>query len=743
MRLLLCGLLACLAGTAPAAQVPFEDLTLPSDAGTVRSLDAANFFLVAGTSTNQARVYTRSAVGAPWLLDAVLAPADGSPVCFGYDVAYSQNRVIVADPCKDTGGASDGRVHIFRRDTGGWVEEVVLMPNANDADLDFYGYRVALDGPLAAVSAPDQVNDGEGSFGGTDLYALQGGVWVASGSGSDAFTVAIAEPYAAVGGGRGRGFTQVFEFLGAGWSGTQLPAEPGSGAGASRGPLGLSDERLLRVGNSGIRAWEHRSEGWTRVAELPLSSGTGSLDVRGGRAAATVGASVVLYRTDASGLGWAGPTTVGTRSGCEPEVAPTFVVCRAVNNGSGTATLRIYDTSALAAPPDTPLPTLPADGATVGRNVTFEWPPVAGATSYVLEYSPYPDLIAVSMSTEPERVTSTTPSVTVNGLLEATTYYWHVRAVAPGESSAWSRTRSLYVGAGLPSAPALVAPAAGSVIAPEVATLRFQWSAATFAETYRLQVARDAAFETIAVDTTTALLQADVALAPLERGVRYFWRVLAQNAAGATPSNPRSFDLAPSAPTAVPVLASPADGAENVERLVMLAWNETASATAYDLQLANSAAFDPIVLQQTGIVATTFTPSSPLVANREYFWRVRATNTGGAGPWSAPWRFVTGGQIVGSEATPDGEATLAVAPNPSAAGAQATLVVPSAARAAVEVYDVQGRVVAVLSRGALSAGAHRYALPPGLPSGRYVVRAEFSSGAGDARVLTVPVVVAR
>lgn len=732
--ILLCTALA-LGASVARAQAPFEDIILPVDA--VSSLDVANFYLVAGASANGVvRVYTRSAVGAPWTLDGVLAPSDGAPACFGREVAFSQGRVLVADPCKVTGAPSSGRAHMFRRDAGGWVEEAVFVPSGQY--MNDFGTAVALDGTVAAVGSPDS---GAGN-GGTIRYALTDGVWVPSVSFADSYRLAASAPYVAIGGGTNRyPFTAVHEHTPAGWISNPLAGEPGSASRASRGDVGLDGTRLLRIASTGgIRSWVKTGTDWVRVGELPLSTAGVYLDVRGGRAAvhANPNGTIRLYRTDASGLGWAGPIAVGTYSPCEfPQVAPTFIAC----GGSGTNVIRIFDTTALPDPPATPVLTAPADGAQGERTVTFEWEPVSGATSYVLEYSEYPDLIDPRGDPTPSRAGLTAPTVTISGLAENTTFYWHVRAESAAGSSAWSPTRTYLTDGRPPPVPPLVAPADGTAYSASATEAVFQWGGSGRTDDYRLQIAPEPTFSAPVVDQLTVSTQVTVPLEPLTRGQLYHWRVTARNVAGTSVSDVRTFMWAPDAPTAAPVLVSPADGAVDVPRQATLSWQALDGAASYDLWVSASPTFDPILYQQLGIVGTEVTLPEPLAANQTHYWQVRGRNVNGIGPWSSPWSFVTGGQIVSGDDGPAGEPSLRVAPNPSAGAASVTLSLPAASRASVRLFDPLGRELAVLLGGDVPAGASALALPS-LPAGTYLLRAEVEV-AGEVRVLRAGVVVAR
>lgn len=91
---------------------------------------------------------------------------------------------------------------------------------------------------------------------------------------------------------------------------------------------------------------------------------------------------------------------------------------------------------------------------------------------------------------------------------------------------------------------------------------------------------------------------------------------------------------------AAPILASPPNGATNVAVLPTLTWNAAPQALSYSIEVASDAGFASVVY-----TATTNTTSHILTTSlsqlTQYFWRVRATNTCGTGPFSSSFSFTT------------------------------------------------------------------------------------------------------
>jgi hypothetical protein len=78
--------------------------------------------------------------------------------------------------------------------------------------------------------------------------------------------------------------------------------------------------------------------------------------------------------------------------------------------------------------------------------------------------------------------------------------------------------------------------------------------------------------------------------------------------------------------TAGPDLLLPEDGASDVPPNVAFSWRALSGAMSYRLQVATDLAFSNIILDQTGLTATSFSPASALQTDTRYYWRVVAEN---------------------------------------------------------------------------------------------------------------------
>ncbi len=87
------------------------------------------------------------------------------------------------------------------------------------------------------------------------------------------------------------------------------------------------------------------------------------------------------------------------------------------------------------------------------------------------------------------------------------------------------------------------------------------------------------------------------------------------------------------------VLLAPADGGLDISANTFLEWEDTASYSSYDVQVATDLAFNNIIETST-VFTNTYTPSN-ISYETTYFWRVKPINGCGEGIFSVPFSFTT------------------------------------------------------------------------------------------------------
>lgn len=284
------------------------------------------------------------------------------------------------------------------------------------------------------------------------------------------------------------------------------------------------------------------------------------------------------------------------------------------------------------------------------------------------------------------------------------------------------------------------------IVAPDAVTLRtpvnsaanqavktrLTWSAAVDATRYEVQVATDSSFSSIAYRDTTEATTADTA-AGLMTGSRYFWRVRGINTAGAGPwSVVWSFTTAVPLPAAV-ILLSPETGANVPLAGIDLVWQGGQSdVDRYWLDVGPNSSFTT-KSSDTGLTSTSWSTIG-LEAGRTYWWRVRAHNSAGWGPFSGARSFTVVATTSATEERATIGAHFAVAPNPATDAIEVRFNLESSGEATLTLRDQVGNRVASFAGGYRGRGEHLLSLDVStLASGVYLVLLE----AGDGRHLGI------
>jgi hypothetical protein len=106
-----------------------------------------------GGNVNQGAAYVYSRVGETWLFEQKLVASDGAnPDQLGISVALDGDVALIGAWQKIIDGhEAHGAAYVFRRSGTTWSEEQRLTPADGGQDLGFFGWAVALEGPVALV----------------------------------------------------------------------------------------------------------------------------------------------------------------------------------------------------------------------------------------------------------------------------------------------------------------------------------------------------------------------------------------------------------------------------------------------------------------------------------------------------------------------------------------------------------------------------------------------------------------
>lgn len=373
----------------------------------------------------------------------------------------------------------------------------------------------------------------------------------------------------------------------------------------------------------------------------------------------------------------------------------------------------------IVANPSIPVLVGPLDGA-VDQNLTVQyvWRKTTGATSYRLQVasdSTFATGIVVNDST----ITDSTKSV--GGLSFGMKYFWRVNSKNIGGTSPYSSVWSFRTYDADPSVPRQLSPTDQSTgLLPPVTLV---WTRPAGATSFHLQVSTDSTFAGGFVVNDAAATDTIRTVNGLAYLTTYYWRVNADAVSGTSPWSPkRRFSTAIPMASA-PALLFPLNLHRQMTDSIMVTWRKSQPAVdRYQVDLAVDSLFVFVVSDQN--VTDTTKMFKSLLPNQAYFWRVRAHNAGGWGPFSEVRRFTR--DITSVNARPEVPTSFELAqnyPNPFNPATQIEFALPKESRVTIEVFNLLGARVATLVDEVRGAGYHSVRFDASsLPSGLYLYR---------------------
>jgi hypothetical protein len=440
-----------------------------------------------------------------------------------------------------------------------------------------------------------------------------------------------------------------------------------------------------------------------------------------------------------------------------------------------------------------PLPvvkTSPDDGTTViGDSVLFSWLTTEpGVDRYWLEYAANPEFSGSLV----DSTLSDTARV-MGGLVHNQTYFWRVRGHNAAGWGPFSTVWSLLVLNAAPPAPLLLLPQDSSINIPVVVSMSWgkagvllrgapanatapgrpisrrsgsivdreeswaeggQGGFSVYGDTlrYHLQMAADSSLTTLVL-SDSGLVDTMREVGPLENGTMYYWRVRASNAVGFGPwSETWSFLTVVELPARV-VLLSPDHGAVVPSDTLVLLWHPSLPGIdSYWFELADDSLFTASMVDS--MLVDTISVLTTLEPNSEYWWRVRAHNAAGWGPFSESRRFET--RLTGVDETQGVPLEFGLSqnfPNPFNPSTVIQYALPRTSHVLLEVFNVLGQRVAVLVDAEQEAGYYSVTLEgkglsdgSSVASGVYFYRIQTggrSAGSGGSFVETKKFILLR
>jgi hypothetical protein len=310
--------------------------------------------------------------------------------------------------------------------------------------------------------------------------------------------------------------------------------------------------------------------------------------------------------------------------------------------------------------PSAPLLQYPGqNGVNIPVQPELRWFPATSAMYYRVQVSDRADFSNLLLDTR--NATGTT--LPGPALQAETQYYWRVNATNPAGTSDWAVPHAFTTSIAPPAAPLLVTPKKNAKDQPMLVTLL--WEAPDRALRYQAQVSTDSLFKGAFLLDREDIFSPTAEVRDLGNFQKYFWRVRALNFGGVSPwSEEWSFTTLPAEPEA-PILVSPAPDASGIPVTAQFLWQAVESAATYTIQLSEDPQFTTTVLDVSGVPLTRYTASN-LKENAWHYWRARAANSAGTGPWSAVNRFRTVRPIPGKVqllSPPDGAVNVTERPD--------------------------------------------------------------------------------
>ncbi|HMQ78048.1 MAG TPA: T9SS type A sorting domain-containing protein [Ignavibacteria bacterium] len=186
-----------------------------------------------------------------------------------------------------------------------------------------------------------------------------------------------------------------------------------------------------------------------------------------------------------------------------------------------------------------------------------------------------------------------------------------------------------------------------------------------------------------------------------------------------------------------PPPSMPANGSNGISTSPLLDWDPYSLALSgiedsiwYGVQLSADSTFTTTLINTDTVTLTQYqVPAGILNHNIRYFWRVRAMNIGGEGPWSPVWNFRTG--LVGLNQTgneiPVQYKLYNNYPNPFNPVTRIKFDIPEGSHTKLLIYDINGKEISTLVNKQLNPGSYEAEFNASdLPSGVYFYK--LSSG---------------
>ena len=376
----------------------------------------------------------------------------------------------------------------------------------------------------------------------------------------------------------------------------------------------------------------------------------------------------------------------------------------------------------------------PDSGATeVPVSPSLRWTRPVGATAFHIQVGTDSSLVSSLILNDSAEVDT---SRSVAGLQYAQTYYWDVRAKDGSVFGPWSERRPFKTKLIDTTIPIMIAPAPSITGLDTPVTVR--WTRPVGATSFHLQVGGDSTFTSGLIQRDYPTVDTFAVLHSLSFLTSYWWHVNAYNAAAgvSTYSEAWKFSTGLSLPNVV-VLVQPSQNTVVNADTLSLRWNSTGPfVDKYWMEYSIDSAFT--IKATDSLLTDTSTVIRSMVKSIEYYWRVRAHNLAGWGPYSTRGHFVRSMLSVANplQGVPNDWVLQQNYPNPFNPTTTISFGLPVRARVRLVVYSPLGEEVAEVTNTDLDPGYHSVSFNAiGLPSGVYFYRMQAGSYTATKRLL--------
>jgi len=283
----------------------------------------------------------------------------------------------------------------------------------------------------------------------------------------------------------------------------------------------------------------------------------------------------------------------------------------------------------------------PNDGEeNIQSSVTLRWRSIDEADNYHLQLSN--DETFANLIYDNSELTDTSRTFTLEN---STQYFWRVSYSNNLGTSLFSSKYSFTTIVEDTPQVILSSPTNDSTITGT--TVMLKWQSVSDRDFYQLQVANDTSFNEIAKFIDTLHIN-EIEITDLEKGEDYYWRVRAsiENIFGQY-SNTFRFSTT-IGDTTKPILLAPLDNEEALNTTITFNWESIDTSDYYQLEIAEDQNFAEIFYINENVVSNEQTVYN-FEKGRQYYWRVRFSNSSGNSMYSNVFTFET---LVGNPTIP-------------------------------------------------------------------------------------------